>query len=147
MIELLKETISQLRQRAARRMNELGIYGYKEDILMPYNAKGLRDLDEAQLQHLIAALEAMPASRVPDTPKPLRKQRSSILLLLKELGIEGSGRNWNAVNHFLEKPQIAGKLLYEMTEEELSACAKKLRAIIKKRQTAIAEETRLAQSN
>lgn len=58
----------------------------------------------------------------------LKKARSSVLLRIGRLGINTID-NWDEVNAFLLSPKIAGKLLYEMSLQELKALVKKLEAI------------------
>ena len=58
----------------------------------------------------------------------VKKARSSVLLRIGRLGINTID-NWDEVNAFLLSPKIAGKLLYEMSLDELKALVKKLEAI------------------
>ena len=58
----------------------------------------------------------------------IKKARSSVLLRIGRLGINTID-NWDEVNAFLLSPKIAGKLLYEMSLDELKALVKKLEAI------------------
>lgn len=60
----------------------------------------------------------------------VRKARSSVLLRIGRLGIN-TVDNWDEVNAFLMSPKIAGKLLYEMSLDELKSLVKKLEAIIR----------------
>lgn len=60
----------------------------------------------------------------------LKKARSSVLVRIHRLGISTID-NWDEVNAFLSSPRIAGKLLYEMSLEELKGLVKKLEAILR----------------
>lgn len=61
----------------------------------------------------------------------LRRARASVLKRIGKLGIN-TFDNWDEVNAFLMSPKIAGKLLYEMTLQELKDLTRKLEAIISK---------------
>lgn len=61
----------------------------------------------------------------------LKKARSAVLLRVGRLGINTID-NWDEVNAFLLSPKIAGKLLYDMSLDEMKALVKKLEAIINK---------------
>lgn len=61
----------------------------------------------------------------------VRRARCSVLLSISRLGIS-TVDNWDEVNAFLMSPKIAGKLLYEMTLDELKELKRKLEAILRK---------------
>lgn len=61
----------------------------------------------------------------------VKKARSAVLLRVGRLGINTID-NWDEVNAFLLSPKIAGKLLYDMSLDEMKALVKKLEAIINK---------------
>lgn len=61
-----------------------------------------------------------------------RKLRGGVLKRTQRLGIDTT--DWARVNAFLEDRRIAGKRLYEMTQDELQACIIRLEMIIKKEQ-------------
>lgn len=103
----------------------------KSDMLSGYGVESTKDLKHEELEELIRYLESTIDSR--DTPKSIRKKRSLVLDLLNKLGIYSDNRDWSKVNAFLSLPRIAGKLLYEMNEEELTALQRKLHAILKKK--------------
>lgn len=62
--------------------------------------------------------------------KSLKWQRSSVLKRLQQIGVDTS--SWDAVNAYLRSPRIAGKPLYELDSEELSALIPKLESIKRK---------------
>ncbi len=64
-----------------------------------------------------------------------------------ELGVYDNTGDWTRVNAFLMDKRIAGKLLYQMTLEELKALTVKLRAIIMKNAQEAREIKRLTISN
>lgn len=61
----------------------------------------------------------------------IRLQRSAVLKRLQQIGIDTS--NWKAVNSYLSDKRIAGKVLYEMTGDELAALIPKLESIKRKK--------------
>ena len=62
--------------------------------------------------------------------KSLKSQRSAVLKRLQRIGVDTT--NWDNVNAFLKSPRIAGKPLYELDSDELSALIPKLESILKK---------------
>lgn len=119
----------------------------KEAVLSRYGVERIRDLDEQQLNELIDGLRQLPEVHRREASPEVRKARSSVLNLLDDLGIKAKNGNWKPVNDYLSQPRIAGKMLYDMSAEELKATAKKLRAIIKKSRAAQEEGERLARDN
>lgn len=65
-----------------------------------------------------------------DHEKAVKSARSAILHRLQLYGINTA--DWNAVNAFMCRPQIAGKELYKMTLDELRALIPKLESILLK---------------
>lgn len=61
----------------------------------------------------------------------IRLQRSAVLKRLQQIGVDTS--NWKAVNSYLSDKRIAGKMLYEMTSDELTALIPKLESIKRKK--------------
>lgn len=59
------------------------------------------------------------------------RQRSRVLALLTKYGI--NTKDWEAINAFCLSPRIAGKAFAELTRDELTALAKKMHAILRKR--------------
>jgi len=117
---------------------------YRDAILEPYGVTSTKDLTEAQLDKLIASFTHTNKS---DAPLEVRGARSLNLKLLMELGVYDNTGDWTRVNAFLMDKRIAGKLLYQMTLEELKALTVKLRAIIMKNAQEAREIKRLTISN
>ncbi|SDC53661.1 hypothetical protein [Williamwhitmania taraxaci] len=65
-----------------------------------------------------------------------REQRSLVLKLLNKLGVHTINDDWSAVNIFLLDPKIAGRLLYELDEQDLGVLIRKLNSIIDKNKQA-----------
>ena len=64
------------------------------------------------------------------TLRSLKWQRSAVLKRMQQIGVDTT--DWTQVNAFLRQPRIAGKNLYQLDSEELSALIPKLEAIKKK---------------
>lgn len=122
-------------------LTKLGIQHEKEHILSGYGVASTLELQERQLDELIERLGKMQDAKT-QAPLSLRRKRSTVLDLLTQLGVYNpeSATRWRRVNEYLMQPRIAGKLMYEMNEEELEALARKLRAIKVKRDKALDEE-------
>lgn len=64
--------------------------------------------------------------------RSLRFQRSAVLKRLQKIGIDTT--DWRTVNQYLCSPRIAGKPLYQLDSDQLSALIPKLESILKKQQ-------------
>lgn len=76
------------------------------------------------LRHIENVIARKPNERV------IKKLRSGILHRLQKHGVDTT--SWDAVNSFLLNPRVAGKLLFEMSVEEMQALTGKLEAILEK---------------
>jgi len=72
-----------------------------------------------------------------ETPSPkttasltTKRLRSGILKRLQKHGVDTT--SWDAVNSFMENSRIAGKRLYEMTDDEMIEFIPKMESILKK---------------
>jgi len=74
-----------------------------------------------------------------------KKLRSSILKKLQLHGVDTT--DWTCVNQFLENPRIAGKRLYNMTNNEMQELIKKLGSILGKDAKKRTEIERITQQN
>lgn len=74
-----------------------------------------------------------------------KKLRSSILKKLQLHGVDTT--DWTCVNRFLEQPRIAGKRLYNMSNEEMLALIKKLGSILGKDSEKRKEIERITKQN
>ncbi len=74
-----------------------------------------------------------------------RKLRSKSLLVMQQLGIDTT--DWNRVNAFLMDKRISGKLLFQMSNDEITALISKLEVIKRKRAQKQAEVERLTTCN
>jgi hypothetical protein len=109
--------------------NNLGIDKFRDAILEPYGVSSTADLTLEQLDELI--------KRFTDDKQPVSAQiralRSDVLCCLNKLGIYATSDDWKAVNGFLMQPRISGKLLFNMSAEELATLNKKLHSILSKK--------------
>lgn len=127
-------------------LQQSGNTAHKADILAGYGVESSKDLTAEQLAELCETLANQVANKN-KPPEPLRKARSVVLGLLQDLGVTARNGNWDSVNRYLSQPRIAGKVLYDMSVEELKECAKKLRVILKKKAEGTDEEARQALLN
>jgi hypothetical protein len=113
-------------------LKEVGIEGQRENLLHGYGVDSLTELTDKQLSDLVTRLEGMKKTRY-EVSDAMRRSRSVIITLLTDMEIyDPHTRDWERANAYLMEARIAGKLMYEMTLEELKALARKLRLIIQK---------------
>lgn len=103
---------------------------FREYILEPYGVTSTADLTEPQLDELILRFSHDVKSEV---PVDVRNARSLVLKLLTELGVYDNTCDWKHVNAYLLDKRIAGKLLFQMSVDEMRGLATKLRAILQKK--------------
>lgn len=135
----MSESIRKARVRRLRAMwVKQGVDQYRDSILSQYGVESTADLNLQQLDELITQYSNQaPAS------EHVRRQRSIILDLLTKLGVYKDAGDWEAVNAYLMQSRIAGKLLYQMSSDELNALQYKLRAILAKQEVSEKETNRL----
>ena len=116
-------------------LGELGIRAQKGNILAGYGVERTTELTDEQLSAIIRGLEEQKHQRNGDM---LRRGRSRVLRLLTEMGVyyvvpgEPKTACWERVNRFVASARIAGKVLYDLTPEELQTLERKLRSMIDK---------------
>ena len=133
---------------AATMLRTLGLFEVRENFLAEnYGVTGLRDMNDRQLDDLINRLRADCAARLDaktTVTATTRKLRSTVLTILTSMG-RGPERGWKHVNEYLSDKRIAGKVLYELDDAELTALSKKLRVIARsaaKKKADIERQTR-----
>lgn len=87
----------------------------------------LREMTKGEYNTMIRYMEGV-IKRKPN--ERIKKLRSGILHRLQKHGVDTT--SWDAVNRFLLDPRVAGKLLFEMSVEEMQALTGKLEAILEK---------------
>lgn len=128
-------------------LHKLGIMDNKCDILSGYGVESTTDLTDAQLVEVIARLSGMLQEKKAADNKKEREWRSNCLTVLTSLGVYVEKNSWPRVNRYLLDERIAGKLLYEMSVEELKELHRKLLAINEKHKKSVANEKRLTINN
>ncbi len=124
----------------------------KESLVWQYSnmlTTSLREFLQAKpedYKRMIAEMEIKVASsRKVYTDPEKKKLRSNIMLRLQKHGIDTT--HWRNVNTFLLQPRIAGKMLFEMSVDEMKALIPKLEAILKKDSAARASEIKMSERN
>ena len=116
-------------------LGQLKLKSQKESLLLGYDVESTKDLTEAQIKDLIGRLLNIQQGKATEALPSVRKQRSIMLALLTDMGIYSDKSSWSAVNALLLNPRIAGKVMYEMTEEELKGAIGRIRAMKAKQST------------
>ncbi len=128
-------------------LHELGIMANKGDILSGYNVESTTELTDDQLLDLMGRLTDMVASKNEVKNKELKKWRSNIIVVLTDLGVYKDKNSWPRVNHYLLDERIAGKVLYELSVDDMHTLHRKLLGILEKHKKVVAKENGLAKSN
>lgn len=108
---------------------QLDIRGDREDcrkqLILQYTGgrtDSLRKMEEKEYDALCSGIAKILGHR-----EELRKKRSVCLKLMQELGVETY--RWEDVDRYCSQPRIAGKRFAWLSIDELTALARKLRAI------------------
>ena len=104
----------------------------KDEIVMQFTdgrTTHLSEMTRDEYNEMCAALEGRFNRAAYE--QQLKKARSAVLYRVGKLGINTID-NWDEINAFLLSPKIAGKVLYEMSLEEMKELTRKLEAIMKK---------------
>ena len=97
--------------------------------------QGLSDKEYSELVRWMAN-QVGKVNKTKPTTEGERELRSVVLKLLDKLGIHAINDDWSAVNSFLLDPKIAGRLLYELDEQDLGVLIRKLNSIVDKNRAA-----------
>lgn len=119
-----------------------GVDQYRDAILEPYGVSSTADLNLEQLDELITRFDTKT-----EVTSRTRTLRSDVMVTLDKLGVYAENGDWQRVNAFLMNPRIAGKLLYQMNDDELLALNRKLRAMLAKKAEQDTEINRLKMLN
>jgi len=128
----------------------------KEDIVWQYSNMLTMSLKEfaarnpkgytAMLNDLEAKFPEQPKTETAKGFDPVQKKlRSAVLLRLQKHGVDTT--QWKDVNAFLKSDRIAGKYLYEMSNDELRKLIAKLELILLKDAKEQTQKRWLAQNN
>lgn len=90
----------------------------------------LREMTQKEYDTMCATLEGTTAKLLKSARDTLRRQRSVCLHLMQQIGVDTT--DWARINNFCQHPRIVGKPFAQISTEELTALAVKLRAIKRK---------------
>jgi hypothetical protein len=121
--------------------HKMGIDQYRGDILSAYGVESTKDLTNEQLDELIKKYSAEYNRPATDA---VSKLRSRVMTELNKIGIYATNNDWDAVNRYLLSNKIAGKLLFQLSEQELKDLLKKLYSIEAKNELKQSEIERLS---
>jgi hypothetical protein len=105
----------------------LGIADMRRQIIAKYGVESTTQLTEQQLDML---LHEFSAKYQQEPTAEVRRQRSEVMTLLTRYGTYSSADDWARVNRFLIDKRIAGKLLFQMSVEEMQVLKRKLHKLI-----------------
>lgn len=125
-------TIGEKRVTIHKLLFKMGALESKTDLLRSYGVKSTTELSEQTIDEIIARLKYGVTNRYAASDE-LKQQRSRALVLINKCGIYATNNDWTAVNRFMLDSRIAGKLLYELSVEEIKTLCKKLRLIADKK--------------
>ncbi len=124
-------------------LRELKLNDQKEAILEGYGYESTRDLPIDLLEDAVNRLIELRDGSKAGT----RALRSNILCILQKIGIYQNNNSWSRVNEYLLQPKIAGKLLFQMDDDELTALRIKLNSILSKQEIKAQTERKAALNN
>jgi hypothetical protein len=102
-----------------------GIIQYKPDIVGRYAVESTTELTIEQLKELV---EEFSDGRRKFDDSRKRALRSELLVLLNKMGVYMTNGDWSLVNNFCMKH--TGKLLYQMSEDELKKARAQFNSIL-----------------
>lgn len=96
--------------------------------------ESLQDLNDKEYSELVRwmANQVGKVNKTKPATESERELRSVVLKLLEKLGIRAINDDWSEVNNFLLNPKIAGRLLFELDEQDLGVLIRKLNSIVDK---------------
>lgn len=104
----------------------------RPDILALWVAGSFDDMPDNDLVECRSFMELAYRCKTTLPPEPIRRLRSQALTLLNRIGRYATPDDWTEVNRFLLQRKVCGRLLYMLSESELMALIRKLRAIADK---------------
>lgn len=125
---------------------KLNVVDCKKEIVGQYNVQSSRDLTDQQLDDLLDRLDKGVKNRLSMNPQ-IKAWRSHVIVQLNKYGIYATNNDWTKVNQFMLDKRVAGKLLYEMSIDELKALVPKIASMAKKRNEKQRSEIKLAMYN
>jgi hypothetical protein len=128
-------------------LREIGIENSKPFLLEGYGVEHTKDLPDKDLMHLVDRLVKMKEEKMDHQNADKKHWRSVVLSILNKYGVYVTNNNWDDVNRLLLDPRVGGKIMYEMSKEELQAAAIRLRVILSKREEIQEIEKELSEQN
>jgi hypothetical protein len=130
-------------------MQKAGVRQHKEALLSPYDVESVTELEDGQIEELIERLQRLPELKKTDTPKSTRQLRSTVILAAENyLNTKISDPDsWHRFNKLLLDKRIGGKMMWEMTEDELKQMNKKIRLLTRPKMADRSQENYLAKCN
>jgi len=130
-------------------IKELHLEKAKPGLLSGYGVEHTSELEDADLQDLVNRLDQMKHDKIfaAQAQEDVKHWRSTLLTLLNRYGVYSSPEDWSHINHFLLDKRVAGKLIYQMSIDELKATCVRMRAILRDQTQRIEKVERLATMN
>lgn len=105
----------------------------KEEIVYAYSngtTESLSEFHRDDIQGYNLMIRELQKRVQMEIDRETKRLRSAILKRLQEYGVDTT--DWHEVNRFLELPQIAGKRLYNMSQDDMHCLIPKLQSILSK---------------
>ena len=103
------------------------------------------DKNPSGYKAMIANMHRTIAKMRPQNNTDIKIYRSALLKRMQKYGIDTT--DWTKVNGFLKQPKIAGKVMYDLSIDEIKNLISKMESIMTKRNIERAEIKRLEQLN
>ncbi len=105
-----------------------GVMSHKGDIISAYGVGHTTELSIDQLKELLVKYSTQTREKRADDPARIRALRSDLLTICQKMDIYATNDDWTKVNDFFMKH--TGKLLYDLTEDELVKARKQFNSIL-----------------
>jgi hypothetical protein len=105
-----------------------GVMSHKGDIISAYGVEHTTDLTIDQLKELLEKYSTQNREKRADDPARIRTLRSDLLTICQKMDIYATNDDWTKVNDFFMK--YTGKLLYDLTEDELVKARKQFNSLL-----------------
>lgn len=130
-------------------IKELHLERAKPGLLAGYGVAHTNELSDEDLQHLVDRLDQMQKDKLDahNAIPEIKHWRSVLLTLLNRYGVYSTPDDWSHINRVLMDKRVAGKLIYQMSIEELKATCVRMRAILRDQSSKIEKNERLAIQN
>jgi len=105
-----------------------GIMSHKGDIISAYGVGSTTELTIDQLKELLEKYSTQTREKRANDPARTRALRSDLLTICQKMNVYVTNNDWTKVNELFMKH--TGKLLYDLTEEELVKARKQFNSIL-----------------